>query len=89
MRRDEMTYFQEEASIRYITHDDDNTSDDLGKLSGNAGTVSASFHASGSVSVTIWSTDAKALNLTLDQARHLVSVLTEFEKIHASNQKVK
>ncbi|MBL4753588.1 MAG: hypothetical protein JKY52_08370 [Flavobacteriales bacterium] len=83
-----MPYFQDEASIRYITHTDDNTDDDDGKLSGNVGTVSASFQGDGA-DVLIWGTDGATLSLTISQMRHLASVFMEVERIHASNQKVK
>ena len=85
-----MAYFQEDASIRYINYVDDDIHDSEGKLSGLAGTVSASFHHSGDVGLHVYGTDSKAvLSLTLGQAKHLVSVLLEVEKIHASNQKTK
>ena len=85
-----MAYFQEDVSIRYITHVDDDTSDDESKLSGSAGTVNAAFYTSSpEVGLFIYGTDGKHLHLSLNQAKHLVSVILDIEKIHLANQKTK
>lgn len=86
----DMTYFQDEASVRYITHADDDINDDLSKLSGASGTVGASFHTTNNdADLSIYGTDGAAINLTIDQARHLVSVIMQIDAIHHANQKVK
>ena len=85
-----MAYFQEDVSIRYITHVDDDTSDSESKLTDSSGTVNASFYEGGGVGLHIYGTDRKErVTLTLDQAKHLVGVILDIEKIHLANQKTK